>query len=154
MDNENDTNMDSAADTQGNVTSSSLNQSSEVQMQPAAAASQAQEAVVSDDASEHKLYAILGYILPFLFFLPLLSESSRKNTFARFHANQQLLLLILLVGLYAIHNVLYIVLMSAGIFLMQLLNLAILVLVIIGIVNAAQGKMKELPIIGKFNLLK
>jgi uncharacterized membrane protein len=96
----------------------------------------------------------LGYILPFLFFLPLLSESSKSNAFARFHANQQLILLIAVVGLYAIHNVLYIILMAGGFFIIQILNLAILVLAILGIVNAAQGQMKELPVIGKFRLLK
>ena len=113
-----------------------------------------QAAQPSDEVSEHKLYAIIGYILPFLFFLPLLSESSKHNAFARFHANQQLLLLLLVVGLYVIHNVLFIVFMAGGFFIMQLLNLAVLVLAILGIVNAVQGEMKELPLIGKFRLLK
>ena len=38
--------------------------------------------------------------------------------------------------------------------LISLLWLVPLVLVIIGIVNAASGKMKELPIIGKFTIIK
>lgn len=108
----------------------------------------------ADENNDHKLYAILGYILPFLFFLPLVQDSSKNNAFARFHANQQLILLIVVVGLYAIHNILYIMLMAGGFFVVQLLNLAVLVLAILGILNAAQGQMKELPVIGKFRLLK
>jgi uncharacterized membrane protein len=34
-----------------------------------------------------------------------------------------------------------------------LLNLGILVLAIMGIIHAAQGEMKELPLVGKFNFL-
>lgn len=156
-DNDNDTRTDTASASEGSSASVTDNQSySGAEMAATAPAAQAapQAAPATDDAGDHKLYAILGYILPFLFFLPLLSESSKKNAFARFHANQQLILLIIVVGLYAIHNVLYIVLMSAGIFVIQLLNLAILALAIFGIVNAAQGRMKELPLVGKFNLLK
>jgi uncharacterized membrane protein len=37
---------------------------------------------------------------------------------------------------------------------MPILNLALLVLVILGVINAAQGTMKELPIVGKFRILK
>lgn len=107
----------------------------------------------SDDVSEHKLYAILGYILPFLFFLPLVQDSSKKNTFARFHANQQLILLVICIGLYLLSNIFYIILMSGAYVIMPLLNLAILVLVIMGIINAAQGQMKELPVVGKFKLI-
>ena len=35
-----------------------------------------------------------------------------------------------------------------------LVNIAFLVLLILGIVNAAQGMAKELPLIGKFRILK
>ena len=46
------------------------------------------------------------------------------------------------------------ILYMMGVFLLPLLNLAFLVLAIFGIINAAQGQMKELPVIGKFRLLK
>ena len=36
-------------------------------------------------------------------------------------------------------------------FILQLVNLAVLVFAIIGIMNAVNGKEKELPIIGKFS---
>lgn len=134
----------------------------EVQQQaPAAQTGSAEQATQtnapessSNEAGEHKLYAILGYVLPFLFFLPLLQESSKNDPFARFHANQQLILLIGWVGLYVVSNMLVMVLYMLGVFLLPLLNLAFLVLAILGIINAAQGQMKELPVIGKFRLLK
>ena len=48
----------------------------------------------STDAEKNKVMAIVGYILPILFFVPLLSEESKKSPFAKFHANQQLNLLL------------------------------------------------------------
>ncbi len=115
---------------------------------PAATAAQ------TDPLSDNKLYAILGYILPFLFFLPLLQETSKNNAFARFHANQQLLILIILVSFWALNNVLFMILYFIWFAIAPLISLAILVLVIIGVINAAKGEMKELPLIGKFRLLK
>ena len=38
--------------------------------------------------------------------------------------------------------------------LFSLLGIVFLVLVIIGIINAANGKAKELPVIGKYRILK
>lgn len=115
---------------------------------------QMKESVESDTVSEHKGLAILGYILPFLFFLPLVNEKSKHNEFARFHANQHLILLIAIVGLYVVHNLLYMMLFLGGLFLSQLINLAFLVFMVLGIINAVKGEMKELPLIGGFNLLK
>ncbi len=104
---------------------------------------------------DHKLFAILGYILPFLFFLPLLNESSKNDDFARFHANQQLILLILGVAVhFFIGNFLYMTLGYGAYMFTSLLNLALLVLVVIGVMNAAQEKKKELPVVGGFKILK
>lgn len=115
---------------------------------PAAASTDA-----ADTVSDHKLYAILGYILPFLFFLPMVQDSSKNNAFARFHANQQLTLLVIWTGVYVISHLFYSMLSMGVFFLMPIINLAILVLAILGIINAAQGEMKELPLVGKINLL-
>ena len=49
----------------------------------------------ADSVGDNKLFAILGYILPFLFFIPMLNESSKHNAFARTHADQQLTLLVI-----------------------------------------------------------
>ncbi len=131
-----------------------MQNNTQTQAAPVSEEPKAAEAAQNDDVSEHKLYAILGYILPFLFFLPLLQESSKNNAFARFHANQQLILLIGWAALYVVGNMLVMILYMMGVFLLPLLNLAFLVLAIFGIINAAQGQMKELPVIGKFRLLK
>jgi uncharacterized membrane protein len=107
-----------------------------------------------DDISEQKLFAILGYILPFLFFLPLVMDSSKHSAFARFHANQQLILLLIIAGVYILSNFLMMILFVGLVFIMPLINLAILALAIIGIINAAKGEMKELPFVGHFKLIK
>ncbi len=119
----------------------------DTQSTPAQAAPQAS---VNDGVSEHKLWAILGYILPFLFFVPMVNDSSKHNAFARFHANQQLSLLVICLGLYIVSN------MFLGMMffvIMPLINLAMLVLVIMGIIHAAKGEMKPLPAIGGIILL-
>jgi len=108
----------------------------------------------STDVSENKAFAILGYILPFLFFLPLLNEKTKNVPFARFHANQQLILLIVIFVVYFLQSTLYMMFMSLGIFLIQVLNMVILVMAVIGIWNAYKGEMKELPFIGHFKILK
>lgn len=116
--------------------------------------SQAQSEVKSD-YSDHKLYAILGYILPFLFFIPLVNDSSKNNPFARFHANQQLILLILGLAVYMFVNpFLFMTFGYGGYTLSSLLNLGIIVFVILGVMNASKEEMKELPLIGGFKLLK
>lgn len=112
------------------------------------------EAPKTDGVDEHKLFAILGYILPFLFFIPLISDSSKHNAFARFHANQQLILLVIWVVWRVISGqIFYMMPFGGGYTLMSVFNLAFLVLVIIGVVNAVQKQMKELPVVGGFNLV-
>jgi len=53
-----------------------------------------------------------------------------------------------------LHNILYMGLMGLGLLIIQVINLAILVLAIIGIINAYKGEMKELPFVGNFRILK
>jgi uncharacterized membrane protein len=120
---------------------------------PVVAAPQ-QEAQTTSTEDMSKIYAIVGYILPFLFFLPLVSDGTKNNAFARFHANQQLILLIAWVAIYVVSNMLYMVLYMIAGFILPLINLGFLVLAIMGIINAVKGEMKELPVIGKFKILK
>ncbi len=109
--------------------------------------------VANDGVSEHKLWAIVGYILPFLFFIPMLDEKAKHNAFARFHAEQQLALLAVCLGVYVLANVIMGMFFYGLFFLMPLINLAIIVLAVLGIIHAAQGEMKQLPIIGGIKLL-
>ncbi|MBI1833333.1 MAG: DUF4870 domain-containing protein [Candidatus Andersenbacteria bacterium] len=102
----------------------------------------------SNDNSSHKTLAIVGYIIPILFFIPLLSEA-KNNTFAKFHANQQLNLLIL----WAVSQVILII-PILGWIISPLLIIVGLIFMIMGVINAANGNMKPLPFIGGWQLLK
>lgn len=104
-------------------------------------------------ADDHRTFAVLGYIIPPLFFLPLLNDETKHVPYVRFHANQQLILLILIVAVYVLHSTLMVMLMSLGLLVAKLLNLVIIVLAIIGAVHAYKGEMKALPVIGQFKIL-
>ena len=102
------------------------------------------------DAEKNKAFAIIGYIIPILFFVPLVTDA-KNSPFAKFHANQQLdLLLFEFIG-WTVSAILSFVVI--GVFLMPLVAIAGLVFMILGIVSAAKGEMKELPVIGGFKLI-
>ena len=109
------------------------------------------------DVEKNKAMGVLAY-LSWLVLIPIFA--AKDSRFARFHANQGLVLLIasaifgvvrwiLSEILFAISWRLYFVTI-----IISLLGLAFLALAIIGIVNAATGKAKELPVIGKIRILK
>lgn len=95
------------------------------------------------DADKHKAFAILGYIIPILFFIPMLSEEGKKSQFAMFHANQQLIQLIA----WVVSGVLTFVLIGF------LLYIFCFIVMIMGIISAAQGTMKPAPLIGGIKIL-
>ena len=109
------------------------------------------------DVEKNKAMGVLAY-LSWLVLIPIFAAKDSK--FARFHANQGLVLLIasaifgvvrwiLSEILFAISWRLYFVTI-----IISLLGLVFLALAIIGIVNAATGKAKELPVIGQIRILK
>ena len=105
----------------------------------------------TSDAEKNKLMAVIGYIIPILFFIPLLSEESKKSAFAKFHANQQLLLLIAAV----IVNIVGGIIPFLGWFIiLPLGSIFLIVVAIMGIIHAAKGEMKKLPGIGGFEIIK
>lgn len=98
------------------------------------------------DAQQNKVWGVLAYII---FFLPYLVAP--KSPFARYHANQGLLLLIFNVAVWLIGSFLPVI----GWFVVLPIGYLLgFILFIIGIVNAAQGKLKPLPVIGRFTLIK
>ena len=102
------------------------------------------------DAEKNKAMAIIGYILPILFFIPLVTDA-KNSAFAKFHANQQLNLLLAAIAV----NIVGTVIPVLGWFIiLPLGSIALIVLAIMGIINAAKGTMKKLPIIGGFELIK
>jgi uncharacterized membrane protein len=100
---------------------------------------------------ERRVLAIIGYILPFLIFLPLVTEG-KNDPFARFHANQQLILLLFWLGGHTVAGML--VVLFIGILILPLTSLASLVFAILGIINVLNGVMKPLPLIGRFTLIR
>jgi uncharacterized membrane protein len=106
---------------------------------------------------DNKTMSILAYIL---FFVPLITGAYRTSESVKFHTNQGTVLFIfaLIYGVaYSILTVILIFIPVVGwiiIALLGFLSLGILALCVIGIVNAAQGEMKPLPLIGTFRIIK
>jgi uncharacterized membrane protein len=110
---------------------------------------------VQSDIEKNKVMAVLAYI-GILVLVPLLA--AKDSPFARYHANQGLVLFLAEIVLGIFGNILSLSLALSGLWfllmLMPLLWLATLVLAIIGIVNAVNGEMKPLPVIGGIKLFK
>lgn len=108
-----------------------------------------------DDVEKNKVFAVLAY-LGILVLVPLLA--AKDSPFARFHANQGLVLLISAILLGFVMSFTTTALLFSGEFalagLVYLLWLAPLVFAVIGIINAANGEMKKLPLIGEITLIK
>ncbi len=101
-------------------------------------------APTAEEIEKGKIMAILGYLVCFI--LPLLA--ARENKFAMYHQEQIFMVFIV----YIIGWVLSFVLIGFPILLFAL------VLWVLGLVKAAQGKWDPLPLVGnwatKFNLVK
>lgn len=111
------------------------------------------EKMDSKDIEENKAMGILAYI-GILVLIPLLAAP--KSKFARYHSNQGLILLIIELISVVVFSLLGLIPYVGIVFSIigWLVDLLCFVLLILGIVNAAQGKAKALPLIGKFNILK
>lgn len=93
------------------------------------------------DVEKNKAFAVVAYIW-ILFLVPMLA--AKDSPYARFHAWQGLTLFIAWVVVRVIGWVLPYSLSGVS----WLLSLGLLALMIIGIVNAAQGRGRPLPLIG------
>jgi len=118
----------------------------------------AQTEVTHEDVENNKVFAILAYI-GILVLAPIFA--AKESKFARFHANQGLVLFIAEVAWVIIYCVLLTLFgMIAGglalmwIFIGSLVWIGFAVFAIIGIIYAAQGNTKPLPLFGKFKILK
>jgi len=106
--------------------------------------------MVDPDVEKNRLLAVLGYILPILFFVPLITEG-KNSPYARFHANQQLVLLIVSVSL----NLLGTMIPVIGWFLILPAGFVfVIILVIFGATSAWRGEMKRLPLVGSAELIR
>ncbi len=109
------------------------------------------------DIKKNKLMAILSYI-SFLCIIPVIAAPESK--YARFHANQGLVLFIGEVAYRIMSSILkstllsYIWFLSYMNWVIDLLGFVFVVYSIVGIVNAANGTAKKLPIVGDITILK
>jgi len=100
------------------------------------------------DIGENKIFAVLSYLSWLIIFTLIFAKDSK---FARYHANQGLVLAIcatlgfILLGF--LPNI-WIIRLAISIF-----EIVVWVVDVIGLYNAATGKAKELPVIGKFRIL-
>jgi uncharacterized membrane protein len=99
----------------------------------------------AEDVQKNKTMAGLAYLL---FFLPLIT--CPDSQYAKFHANQSLLLWITGVAGSIILGLIPIL----GWLLLPLFTIVLLVFGVIGLINGLNGNAKELPIIGKYRLLQ
>ncbi len=99
----------------------------------------------AEDVEKNKVISALAYIL---FFLPLVV--CPESSFGKFHANQGLLLLI--VGI--VGNIVLGIIPLIGWIILPLFALVVFIFGIMGIIGALNGKAKELPVIGKYRIIK
>ena len=110
----------------------------------------------AQDITSNKAMAILAYFGP-LVLIPIFA--AKQSKFARYHSNQGLVLLIASI-LYGIaYSILSSIILAISwrlyfiVSIIGLVSIVVTVLAIIGIINAATGKAKELPLIGKFKIV-
>ena len=122
----------------------------------------AQAEVTPEDVQNNKAFAILAYFW-LLVLVPIFA--AKESKFARFHANQGLVLCIVETAWWLINFIITAILihtlswstlwvLSLWGVIYWLVSVGIFVFAIIGIVNAAQGSVKPLPIFGKYKILK
>ncbi|MCI0715349.1 MAG: hypothetical protein L0Y77_03385 [Chlorobi bacterium] len=119
--------------------------------------------ITDQEKSDGKIMAILAYI-GILVFIPMFT--SKQNKFVMFHVEQGLALFIVSIIIWifggiidtALYNTVSISIPCFGGLVGGLLRLFVFILMIMGIINAAGGKVQKLPVIGdfgaKFNLVK
>ena len=116
------------------------------------------EPISQQDIESNKYISLVAY-LGVLFWVPLVASSNSK--FARFHANQGLLFclasLVISVASTIVYNILDLI-PFIGPILALIISIAIYVAdlgwMILGIYNSVKGRANELPLIGKFRIIK
>ena len=103
--------------------------------------------VQAEASDSEKLFAFLSYVF---FFGILIYRSKKDSDYVQFHAKQGMILFIL-----SLFNFILMAIPVLGWLLIPLINLAALILFVIGANNALLGKTQKLPIIGQCaNIIK
>lgn len=99
-----------------------------------------------EDISNNKVMSFLSYLW-ILFIVPLIAAPN--SPYAKFHANQGLLLFLfdIIIAIVAMIPVVGWIISAVG-------GALVLIFRIIGIVNSLKGEAKELPLIGKYRIIK
>ena len=109
------------------------------------------------DAQENKAMAVIVYI-PFLFIIPLLSGDHKESRFLKFHTNQGAALTIAFIAAFILLTFISLVIPIVGMIITALLGPVIgigwFVLCVFGIVNALNGTLKPLPLIGGLRIIR
>ena len=105
-----------------------------------------------EDIEKNKAMAVIAY-LGILVLVPIFA--AKESPFAKFHSNQGLVLLLagiaysIATGI--INSIVHLAVLRS---IFSIAGLLFLALMILGIVNAVNGKAKKLPVIGDITLLK
>lgn len=106
------------------------------------------------DIAQNKVFAVLSYI-GILVLIPLFANQNSR--YARFHTGQGLNLFVLTLLVNVVRRVSFGYFWLGGWSMMKLAlgvcHLVLFILMIVGIINAATGQAKELPIIGKIHII-
>lgn len=112
------------------------------------------EVFSKEDIEKTKSVAMWAYVV---FFIPLIAESCKNSNYARFHTNQGLILLITSI----VGNIAISILGSLLWFLFWLWPIVsfawwvtIVVFVIKSMISVKKGEAKQLPLVGKFKIIK
>lgn len=109
------------------------------------------------DIAENRMAAALAYV-GLLVLVPL--YTAKKSEFARYHARQGIVLIIVSAAYSIANGMLAAAVLAVSwrlyfiLRITRLMGLAFPVLAVTGIVNAVNGKAKELPVIGKIRLFR
>ena len=109
---------------------------------------QSTSAITKQDIEKNKVWALVSYLTIIGLVIAMVSEA-KDSPFVKFHINQSLPIMIA-----ALVNVVFGMVPIIGWLIAPLIGLGLLLLVIIGIINAANGEAKRLPLLGNFDLIK
>ena len=101
------------------------------------------EVVQTDAMKNSKLMAAIAYVGPLIIVSYVMAKD---DPFVKFHIKQALVLFVIEIALWVFG------MMSLPFYMIiNLLNLGVFILAVIGIISAVRGEEKELPLVGKFS---
>lgn len=104
--------------------------------------------ITKSDIEKNKVWAAISYLGLIGIIIALVCEA-KDSPFVKFHLNQSVGLLVASLVAFAISLI-----PILGWILGPLIWLVVLVFMVMGIINAAQGQVKRLPLIGNLDLIK